>query len=436
MPRVAKTLSDVHVRKLSFAVTAAGKPKAALHPVGGVAGLRLQVSPPSASNPKGARSWIYKTTIGGKRKELGLGSYPGVSLKDARELARLKYESIKSGLDPVAEQRAKKAALVAEQAQHITFAEYSKRFINKQAKEYKTPEQVRRLTHQLTEYVNPHMGHLFIKDIKREHIVRFLTPIWEEKNHTAQRALRYVRRILQQSIAEGKRTTANPAEWKGDIELSFPKASKVAPVEHHSYIEWTILPTFFKELATWKSAHTASEPITKCFAFMILTVARPSTARLADWNEIDLNNAIWTIPAGGDRRKVTSDWKIPLTKEAIKLLKSLPSFTTQTGRLFSRLDGSEIPANTLPKLPRKLGYDCAAHGFRSTFRTWGQEQARSTEEVLELCMTHKNNDATRAAYARSQLLDERRKVLNEYSAWAVQGKQKNNVMPISRRNKR
>ena len=101
MPRVAKTLSDVHVRKLSFAVTAAGKPKAALHPVGGVAGLRLQVSPLSASNPKGAKSWIYKITIGSKRKEIGLGSYPEVSLKDARELARLKYESIKSGLDPM-----------------------------------------------------------------------------------------------------------------------------------------------------------------------------------------------------------------------------------------------------------------------------------------------------------------------------------------------
>ena len=174
MPRVAKPLSDIHVRKLSFAVTAAGNPKAALHPVGGVDGLRLQVSPPNASNPKGARSWIYKITIGSKRKEIDLGSYPGVSLKDARELARLKYESIKSGLDPVAEQRAKKAALVAEQAQHITFAEYSKRFINKQAKEYKSPEQVRRLTHQLTEYVNPHIGHLFIKDINREHIVQFL----------------------------------------------------------------------------------------------------------------------------------------------------------------------------------------------------------------------------------------------------------------------
>ena len=115
-------------------------------------------------------SWIYKITIGGKRKEIGLGSYPEVSLKDARELARLKYEAIKSGLDPVAEQRAKKAALVAEQAQHITFAEYSKRFITKQAKEYKTTEQVRRLAQQLTEYVHPHIGHLFLKDIKREHI--------------------------------------------------------------------------------------------------------------------------------------------------------------------------------------------------------------------------------------------------------------------------
>ena len=426
MPKAAKTLSDVHIRRLTHGTSKDGKPITKRHRVGGVSGLLLNCK------PSGAKSWILRVVVGAKRTEHGLGGYPEVSLKRARELAAEKRALIAQGVDPVALAKTKKAKLIADQSQHITFEEYSKRFVTKQAKEYKTTEQVRRLKHQLAEYVHPHIGHLYVKDIKREHIVQFLTPIWEEKNHTAQRALRSVKRILQQAIAEGRRTDANPAEWKGDLELSFPKGSKVAPVEHHTYIDWRKLPDFMKKLAGWKSVQTASEPISKCFEFMVLTVSRPSAARLAEWDEIDLDAAVWTIPANGPKRKVKEESEIPLTKEAITLLKSLPSFAARTGRLFNRLDGTAIPENTLPKLPRKLGFDCAAHGFRSTFRTWGQDQQRFSEEALEMCMTHKVGNSVRSAYARSALLDERRKVLDEYNRWAISGKQDNKVIPMTK----
>ena len=225
MPKAAKTLSDVHIRRLTHGTSKDGKPITKRHRVGGVSGLLLNCK------PSGAKSWILRVVVGAKRTEHGLGGYPEVSLKRARELAAEKRALIAQGVDPVALAKTKKAKLIADQSQHITFEEYSKRFVTKQAKEYKTTEQVRRLKHQLAEYVHPHIGHLYVKDIKREHIVQFLTPIWEEKNHTAQRALRSVKRILQQAIAEGRRTDANPAEWKGDLELSFPKGSKVVVVQ-------------------------------------------------------------------------------------------------------------------------------------------------------------------------------------------------------------
>ena len=143
---------------------------------------------------------------------------------------------------------------------------------------------------------------------------------------------------------------------------------------------------------------TGSRPDVHCMAFMILTVSRPSEARLVDWEEIDLEERVWTQPAG--KYKSNLEWKIPLCPTAIKILKSMPK---RRGRIFSTLNGAEIHDKYLSTMPDALGFDAVAHGFRATFRTWGQEQQRFSEEALELCMKHTNNDATRAAYATSQL---------------------------------
>ena len=139
MPRVSKTLSDIHVRRLKHSVSSAGKERAALHAVGGVSGLYIQCSPPSASNAKGSKSWILRTVIGGKRRDLGLGSYPNVSLTTARELARERKQSIANGIDPIAEAKAKKSALVARQAQEVTFEALAKEFTAIKTKEWVLP---------------------------------------------------------------------------------------------------------------------------------------------------------------------------------------------------------------------------------------------------------------------------------------------------------
>ena len=272
MPKESKALSYVQVRKLTFKHDSSGIPKPDRHPVGGVAGLHLYCK------PSGSRSWVLRVKIGDKRKVIGLGSYPSVSLKTARELAREHRLTIKSGNDPIAEQRAKKEALLAEQSQQITFEEFARKFIAKESKTYKTPQQVRHLSQRLRDFAFPYIGHLYIKDIKRKHLISMLEPIWETKNHTAKRVQNYVYRILQQAISEELRTDANPATWKDNLALSFPKASKIAPVKHHRAIDWRMLPEFMKTLRDYDDP-VDSHSEAKCFEFMILTAARAGEAQ-------------------------------------------------------------------------------------------------------------------------------------------------------------
>jgi integrase len=371
-----------------------------------------------------------RVTIGGRRSDIGLGSYPSVSLKEARELSRERRLKIQEGIDPLAEKKTKKETLAADQAQQITFQKYSLKFILIEGKNYKSPQQRRRLTQLLRDYAYPFIGSYYIKDIKRKHLVEMLEPIWEVKNETAKRVQNYVYRILQQAIAEEIRHDANPATWKDNLSLSFPKASKVAPVKHHRAIDWRELPDFIQALENYDNPPN-SRPEAKCFKFMALTAARPGEARLVNWDEIDLEAEVWHAPE--NKNKSIRQWNIPLTRAAIELLKSLPTYKNESGPIFLTLAGRIIPDAYMSSLPDGLGFDAVAHGFRTTFRTWGQEQQRFSEEVLELSLRHCETAGTRAAYARSQLLDERRKVLDEYNAWAMHGKQNNNVTPIRKK---
>jgi hypothetical protein len=282
MPKRVKELSETSIRRLKHTYNTSGEPYKAVHAVGGVSGLYLQCLPPIGGGKKGAKQWLYRSVIGGKRRWIGLGGYPSVPTKKARESARALQDSIKSGIDPVSEKRAVLAELKAKQAKEITFEGFAREsYIPKEAKEYKSTTQVRRLNQHLREYAFPHIGNLLLNDIERIHIVNLLKPIWETKNPTAKRVRNHVQRIIQRAIAEGLRTKANPAVWKDDLELSFPKASKVHTVKHRRSIDWRELPKFVKAIHGLEVIK-GNRPDVHCMLFMILTVSRPSEARLVD----------------------------------------------------------------------------------------------------------------------------------------------------------
>lgn len=437
MPKVAKELSDAAVRKLQHG-TVKGDPKVrpelrkskpgdpcvAFHAVGGVSGLLLVCKPPSDGQEIGPRSWILRTKVGNKRRDIGLGGYPDVTLSQARQRARDAKDKIRAGVDPVAERKALRSALAAEQAKQVTFADVAREYVTKKGREFKTAKQVQKLTGHLKSYAYPHLGRLVVGDIERAHIVKMLEPIWETKNETASRVRLHVERILDLAGVKGLRTGDNPARWKGNLDLTFPARAKVATAKHYNALPVDDMPEFWRKLKGEQSIGA------KALQLIILTAARSGEARGATWDEIDLEAKLWTIPA--DRMKGGKKHVVPLPGAAVSLLESLPRLGPH---VFTGPRGKPITDVVISRAPKTIGYDVTAHGFRATFRTWIQEHTAYPEEVAELALAHVNSDATRAAYARGELVDKRRLLMNEWEKFILNGhtKQDDKVVNIGGR---
>lgn len=392
VPRVAAELSA-----LSLKDKPAGK-----HAAGGVPGLLFHV------RKSGGRSWLLRVTVGDKRRDIGLGGYPGVSLSQARQRARELRESIWRGGDPVGERKAKKSALLAEQAMGVTFGELAKEYVDKKAREFKTAKQRQKLENQIAYYATPEIGDLVVGDIGRAHVERVLRPIWETKNETASRVRLHIERILDLAGAKGLRTGDNPARWKGNLELSFPARAKVSRTVHYSALPAADMPRFIASLPNTMPA--------LALHFAILTAARSQEVRHAVWDEIDWDKALWAIPS--ERMKSGKRHTVPLSADALAVLESTP----RLGKfIFTNTRGGPLTDAVVSTVPKKIGYPVTAHGMRATFRTWAQEFTAYPEEVVELCLAHVNSDATRAAYCRSELIDKRRVLMDAWAEYCRHG---------------
>lgn len=400
MPKIARELSDAQVRRLTRGT----------HAVGGVSGLLLQCRPPKPGNKVGARSWILRVVVGNTRRDIGLGGYPTVTLSMARQTAREIKEKIRQGIDPVAERKSLKSALIAEQAKTVTFKELAQEYVAKKSREFKTAKQTQKLKGQLEYYAYPFIGNMAVGDIERAHVVKALEPIWEDKTETASRVRLHIERILDLAGVKGLRKGDNPARWAGNLELSFAAKAKVSKTTHYKALPVDDMPEFMAKLDAqdWMGA--------KALKFAILTAARSGEIRAATWDEIDLKKKVWTIPA--ERMKSGKQHRVPLCDEAIKVLEEVPRLSDY---LFTGARGGQITDATISKVPKRLGYDVTAHGFRATFRTWAQEYAAYAEEVVELALAHVNSDATRAAYARSELIDKRRRLMTDWQHYCMNG---------------
>ena len=421
MPRRSKELPDAAIRRLRHGTTGLGEACKRQHAVGGVTGLYLQCMPPVGDEKIGSRQWILRITVGSKRKEIGLGGYPTVPAKKAREDARAVREDIKRGIDPIAAKKAAAAKLRSEQARQLSVREAATQYVKRRSQEFKTAKQSQRLRNQLDTYVLPYIGDMLIEDIEQHHLIDMLDHYYTRVPHTAIRVINHVEKIIQSAIINGKRKNqVNPAVWYNNLSLSdkFPDHRTIAPRKNQPAVEWEQLPDFMRALDTYDSPK-GSKPESDCLAFAIHTVARIGEARLVNWADIDLIKNIWTIQPGAvkgeDRRKSDKIWHIPLTEPVIEILKSQPSYERQSGRIFSKLDNAEIPDSYFgSNINATLGFKGVAHGFRTTFKVWCQEHGVD-DDASELCLKHVNTDSTRAAYARSQLFDIRGKLLTAWS---------------------
>ena len=410
MPKIVKELSDVQVRRLSWgnvqSGSNAGRPCARFHAVGGVSGLLLQCRPPEGDNEAGGRSWILRTVVGSKRRDMGLGGYPGVTLSMAREKAREYKAQISQGIDPIMEKRAARSRLIQEQGKAITFEILAKEYIEKKSK---TAKQTQKLTNQLANYAYPYIGRMIVADIERAHILKMLEAIWETKTETASRVRLNVERIIDLSMVKGLRSGSNPARWKGNLDMSLPAPSKIAKPVHYAALPVAQIQEFLVKLKSeeWIGA--------KALLLIIFTAARSGEVRGATWEEIDFDSKLWTIPE--DRMKSGKAHTVPLSDSAIALLESLP----RMGKfIFNNNRGNSLSDVTISKAPKRIGYDVTAHGFRSTFKDWARKFTGYADEVSELALAHVNDDKTRAAYARDELLDKRRLLMTDWDKFCHQ----------------
>jgi integrase len=278
-------------------------------------GLRLVVS-----KKTGRKSWVFRYQINGKRREMGLGKYPGRSLDNARRDAEDARRQIASGIDPIeaanAEREAKQAAAMAEAAKKITFDQVAADYIAAHRAGWKNAKHAQQWENTLNTYASPVIGKLSPDDITTEQVLQVLQPIWTTKPETASRVRNRIELVLDAAKARGLREGENPARWRGHLDKLLPKRAKVRAVKHHPALPWQDLPAFMARLSEAGNLTHAAMRLT------ILTACRSSEVLNAEWSEIDMQARTWTIPA--ERMKASKEHRVPLSDAAIAVLEALP----------------------------------------------------------------------------------------------------------------
>jgi len=396
MPRISRELSALAVGRLTTSGT---------HSVGGVAGLMLQVT------PSGARSWILRVMVGGKRREIGLGAYPGVTLAQARERAREVRQIIAEGRDPVAEREAARRALAKTQALQITFDEATKKLIASKSSEWSNPKHAAQWQSTLDTYASPVIGNMQVGEIELGHITKILEPIWTTKTETASRLRGRIESVLDWATVHGFREGENPARWKGHLDKILAKPSKVSQVRHHAALPHGDIPAFIADLRARQGIAA------RALEVLILTACRSNEVRGATWAEFDLDRKVWEIPA--TRMKANKDHRIPLSDQVVEIIKRLP-LGDDDDLVFAAPRGGVLSDMTLGAVLKRMGRgDITAHGFRSTFRDWAGETTAYPREVIEHALAHQLKDKAEAAYARGSLFTKRRDLMDDWATYCL-----------------
>jgi len=361
----------------------------------------------------GSRSWVLRYQVKGRRRDLGLGPYPDVSLALARERASEARTLIATGEDPIAKKQ---------QVKPKNFKEAALELIESKRHGWKNAKHAAQWTSTLESYVFPKIGQVQVSKIETADVISTLTPIWSEKPETANRVRQRIEAIIDYATALGVRTGDNPARWRGHLDHLLPKPKKVRAVKHHAALPHADIVDFMTDL-TYRNGIAAN-----ALAFTVLTAARSGETRGMTWGEVDLDKATWTIPA--QRMKAAKEHRVPLTKAAIAFLGP----RREANALVFESDakpGKPISDMTMTAVLRRMKRDdITVHGFRSTFRDWAGETTGFPREVIEAALAHGIKDKAEAAYARSDLFDKRRKLMEAWENTVTKCGKTDNVVSL------
>lgn len=354
------------------------------------------------------RRWLYLFPWNGKRREMGLGGFPTVSLADARKARDEAERLVRDGVDPIA---ARDEARLA-QSSKPTFGEAATSLMDAKASEWRNAKHRAQWKMTLETYAAS-LWALPVDEIDTQAVLGALQPIWLKKPETALRLRGRIEAVLDAARARGHiaRNEANPARWRGHLDhvLSKPKTLSRG---HHAALPFDQMPQFMAELRTREGVGVLA------LEFVILCAARSGEARGARWAEIDLDKRVWTVPRA--RMKAGREHRIPLCDRALEVLATVRPLTggEADGLVFPGKSGKPLSDMSLTAVLRRMGRgDLTAHGFRSSFRDWCGEETSFPREIAEAALAHVVGDKAEQAYRRGDALEKRRALMSAWAAW-------------------
>ena len=373
-----------------------------MHSDGG--GLNLRVK------PNGAMSWIQRVTINGTRHNVGLGSFPAISLSEARAAASANTATIQRGGNPLQDKHKEQdTAKPGKKAKTDipTFEQAAREFHALRRPSWKSEQHAGEWIRSLEQHVFPTLGNIPVDSIESADVMTTVTPVWTAKPETASRLRNRIESVIDYAIANGKRKDANPA---GKFLLkALPKRNHLDK-KHHAALPFAELPQVLTTIR-----ETGREITALAVEYIILTGCRSNEMRYAEWSEIDIESALWTIPA--HKMKGGREHRIPLSPQALEVLSRARELTGGDGLIFpSTRDASKPMTAAAPiRVLHRAGIDATIHGFRSSFRDWLAECTSATWNVAETCLAHTVGGHVAQAYARTDYLELRRPLMQQWA---------------------
>jgi integrase len=357
----------------------------------------------------GSKQWVFRYVVNGRLRDMGIGPVHTLTLAEAREKATEARKLRLEGIDPITHKRARMAALRAADARAMTFQQCAEGFIRDNGAKWSNARHAEQWRNTLAQYVYPVLGSLSVAVIDTPLVLKVIKPLWERMPETASRVRGRIENVLGWATVHHYRTGDNPARWKGHLQHALPMRSKVATVEHHAALPYGSMPGFMGRL------RQDASPTSACLQFITLTAARIGEAVDATWNEIDLNNRVWTVPPARIKGRV--EHRVPLSKAAVALLKQMAAIRHSDFVFPSPREGRPMGKEAVLQLAKTASGrdDLTVHGLRSTFRDWAAERTNFPREIAEKALAHIVGDETERAYQRGDLLEKRRKLME---AWA------------------
>lgn len=372
--------------------------KPGYHSDGG--GLYLQVT------KSGSKTWLYRFTINGKTREMGLGSLQTVSLANARELATDARKLVAAKNDPI-EDRDKRSAEDTVNQAGATFREVAEAYIARNETGWKNPKHRQQWRNTLSTYVYPKIGNMHVAAVEKRHVLDILNPIWTEKTETARRVRSRIETVLDVAIASGARQADNPALFP-ILKRLLPNEGRRPKSKHHAALPYEQISEFMADLNGQGGIAAIA------LKFIVLTGVRTSEAFNATWDEVDLEKREWIIPE--DRMKAGKEHRVPLSDAACEILEQMPKLVGNDHIFPGQKRGKPLSNMACLMLLKRLNRsDLTVHGFRSTFRDWAADTTSYPNHVAEAALAHGVSDKVEAAYRRSDLFEKRRQMMQDWA---------------------